>query len=658
MKYKKIKKYLKLRDRIIDPSLRSKSTIVFLLASLVPILFFSFIVIEMAKIEIERNSLDSLKSISKLIVRKIESHFGERISDIRVASEYYNIKTNLPILGRNLRDKQSSSYIKAKTMLDNQLKTFVKSYKYHDLMLLDGEGQIVYTAQKLHQKHLGERLPENISSVFLEGRKGIYISQVVKNIHHHQMPQMYISAPVQGFNGLQIGVIVLEIDMSGTINMINDRTGLKDTGETLIGAREGEKAVFINPLRHDSAPSLGKSVKLGADYAFPTQEAVRGNSGSGKSFDYRAEETIAVWSYIPLLRWGVVAKIDQNEAYAPIGKLKSTLFIITLFTVILIIFLSRKISQIIFKPLQQLTGKALHISNNKVWSAEETKNLNEVKVLEKTFDFMTTNLLQMHNQLEEKNVKLSEKIIEVENTKQQLIYSSKMKALGVMAGGMAHEINNPITIIVTTSKVLRKNIEKGKLSKELVFSYLEKIDLTVLRITKIVNGLRVISRDEASEEYSDCSFKELLNDSLALCQEKFKIAGVDLILDWENPALDEKISCLRVQLSQVLINLLGNAYDAIENLDEKWVRLELTKKPVEGKMVIELRVIDSGNGISQELHDKIFNPFFTTKEVGKGTGIGLSISKSIIEKHGGGFCIDDRMSNTTFIVQIPISKTS
>jgi signal transduction histidine kinase len=113
------------------------------------------------------------------------------------------------------------------------------------------------------------------------------------------------------------------------------------------------------------------------------------------------------------------------------------------------------------------------------------------------------------------------------------------------------------------------------------------------------------------------------------------------------------LDCREVQLSQVILNLLNNAFDAISELPNKWVHLE--SRMNEG--IIEIRVIDSGSGIPEELREKILQPFFTTKEVGQGTGLGLSISKGIIESHGGTLSIDIKSQNTCFVIQIPQAKT-
>ena len=110
-----------------------------------------------------------------------------------------------------------------------------------------------------------------------------------------------------------------------------------------------------------------------------------------------------------------------------------------------------------------------------------------------------------------------------------------------------------------------------------------------------------------------------------------------------------KVKCRPVQISQVIINLIGNACDAIESLPDKWIKIGI--RNASGPIV--LFVMDSGRGIPESIAKKIFQPFFTTKDVGKGTGLGLSISKGIMDAHGGSISVDFECENTCFLLSFP-----
>lgn len=252
--------------------------------------------------------------------------------------------------------------------------------------------------------------------------------------------------------------------------------------------------------------------------------------------------------------------------------------------------------------------------------------------------------LGVHKDITEK--KHIEKAIEAQNAK--LIASSKMSALGEMAGGIAHEINNPLAVILMLSSQLSEWVESGDpVDPEYLKQTLRSIGNTSQRIAKIVEGLRAFSRDGTNDPFQLTTLNTIIQDTLNLCHERFK--GKAVALSVNAVADDLAIECKPTQISQILLNLLNNAFDAVQALPEKWVRVETVDQPE----WIEIHVVDSGSGVPAETRGKIFNPFFTTKGVGKGTGLGLSISKGIVESHQGSLVLDDRSENTRFKVILP-----
>lgn len=234
---------------------------------------------------------------------------------------------------------------------------------------------------------------------------------------------------------------------------------------------------------------------------------------------------------------------------------------------------------------------------------------------------------------------------QLEEQRNQAIQASKLSSLGEMAGGIAHEINNPLTIISALSTRTKKNLLDKKIPVEKSFENLDKIIVTVDRIAKIIKGLRAFSRDSNGEAFRYKKVNEIIEMTLELCQERFRDNGIE-IKQYINP--DVEVHCREIQIVQVLVNLLNNSLDAISDLPEKWI--EISAGDLGGMVMI--RVTDSGNGIAQEVVDQIMLPFFTTKEVGKGTGLGLSISKGIIEAHEGKFYYELNEGHTSFVLEL------
>lgn len=225
--------------------------------------------------------------------------------------------------------------------------------------------------------------------------------------------------------------------------------------------------------------------------------------------------------------------------------------------------------------------------------------------------------------------------------------ASKMAALGEMAAGIAHEINNPLAIISGHVQQLKDMVENEDFEKTAMVEIADKVDQTAHRISKIIRSLRFFARDGQEDPFEEASVREIVNDTLEFCRQRFLSHSIDLRVQEIPEHLT--IECRAVQIGQVLLNLLNNAHDAIEALPERWIELSVETTSTH----VKIAVVDSGAGIASSIRARILEPFFTTKEVGKGTGLGLSISKGIVESHHGSLYFDPNSSHTRFVLEIP-----
>lgn len=228
-----------------------------------------------------------------------------------------------------------------------------------------------------------------------------------------------------------------------------------------------------------------------------------------------------------------------------------------------------------------------------------------------------------------------------------MAHASKMATLGQIVAGVAHEINNPVSTISLIAAILKRSSEDGAVSNDLVRTQAARLESCTQRISTIVSELRGFSRDTTKDAPRSESLRAIVTETLDLCSAGFSAKGISLICD-EIPE-EWKVVCRSSQLSQVLLNLLCNAQDAVLESDERWVRLEVGSS----KDWYELSVSDSGKGIPEEIRDKIMTPFFTTKPPGKGTGLGLSISGNIMVDHGGSLSLDESAPYTRFVIRLP-----
>lgn len=232
--------------------------------------------------------------------------------------------------------------------------------------------------------------------------------------------------------------------------------------------------------------------------------------------------------------------------------------------------------------------------------------------------------------------------LELAMQKSAVVHAEKMGALGRMAGEIAHEINNPLAIIQGNSHLLT-TMELPAEARAIAAT----IEATTTRISRVVKGMRALARDSRSDPLQLAQAAAVLQDTLVLCHDRVTSAGVKLHTPEAEPRLH--LRCRSSEICQVLVNLLNNALDAVEGRPGAWVRLELKEQGG----YLEFSVTDNGPGIPKAIRARIQEPFFTTKEAGKGLGLGLSISRTIVENHGGKIWLDEASQHTRFAFTVP-----
>jgi C4-dicarboxylate-specific signal transduction histidine kinase len=238
----------------------------------------------------------------------------------------------------------------------------------------------------------------------------------------------------------------------------------------------------------------------------------------------------------------------------------------------------------------------------------------------------------------------------IKEQEEKIMQSSHLAALGEMAGGIAHEINNPLTVITSSAKLILKNLYKeDELNKPVLIEKVDAIYKMAMRISEITFSMKNLSRDTGKDHFQPTLIQDIVSDVSSLFFERLNGQSIAFKINLSLPS--KSVYCSRVQVCQVLINLLNNAYDAVENCENSWIELTVS----ENHHATQFKVMDSGPGVISEIRDKIFDPFFTTKDIGKGSGLGLGLSKSIAEKHMGRFYLDQTSPHTSFILEIPKS---
>jgi len=237
---------------------------------------------------------------------------------------------------------------------------------------------------------------------------------------------------------------------------------------------------------------------------------------------------------------------------------------------------------------------------------------------------------------------------EIQESQESLVQSEKMRALGTLAAGVAHELNNPMMGILNYSQYCIKHTDKNnRCYKVMVDSERE-----ILRCIDIVNNLLTFSRKDNDNlhKFKITSCHDIMQRVFKLLSFRIEKENIQIELDYNEKSLPD-IMALDTQIQQVFLNLVSNSFDAMEKEETKILKINI----VHEETVVKIEIIDSGIGIPVRKQSTIFEPFFTTKPTGKGTGLGLSIVHGIIKLHGGSIeFVSEEGMGTTFTIKLPI----
>jgi len=392
--------------------------------------------------------------------------------------------------------------------------------------------------------------------------------------------------------------------------------------------------------------------------------------------------------------WMCGVGINDEDIFAPVQELRTILIWVSSVSALVIVLLTFSVARRITVPLKKLTLGAQVIAKGDYSQRVEVSGKDEIGTLARSFNEMAASLQERSQALIDLNRSLEEKVSErtreleatneevkkayqeLKETQFQLVQSEKMASLGQLVAGIAHEIKNPLNFVYGNTEFLKQYVEKmvslvklyeaeleqvGSNSKE-IEAFKQQIhyefmveDLNTLidnfeegarRIHSIISDLRTFSRMD-SDDFRKINIHDPIELSLNLLQNEYK-GRITIHKDYSELP---QVSCHSGKISQVFMNLLSNACQAINGEGEIWIRT----RPNNSYVCIEIE--DTGSGIEEGDLERIFEPFFTTKTVGKGTGLGLSISYAIVEQHDGRIEVDSKIGKgTTFRVLLPVSQ--
>lgn len=446
-----------------------------------------------------------------------------------------------------------------------------------------------------------------------------------------------LGVPIGGNEEYLSGAIVAKISLRQIMNKINTAKGkegsyifLVDNKGTLIGHSDYDQV----RRRQDVMGSQGVKILV------ENKDAKNIENGKFETMVYQSytnQMVLGVYGLTLIVNWGVIIEQPLDHAYLSIRQTISKIIVTLGILIILIGALSIFLVNLFMKSMNELA---------KGVEAVKSGNFN-YKIPKQTNDEVGVVIEAFNNMIEEiKKKKENESLV---------MLAEKRAAIGLLAAGVAHEINNPMNNLGFYTADLLERLETEDINElyhsETIQNYLEIMKEQINRCSSITHNLLKISR-EPSIEIKPINLYRVIEDILKLMEHRLKKQKINVKIDVDTT--DVFILSDESQMQQMLLNIITNAVDAME---EQGGTLTISIKKVEGEEVWLVKIIDTGYGIKEEVKGKIFDPFYTTKPIGKGTGLGLSISQVIVERMRGTIDIESKENMGTEIqIKFPISR--
>lgn len=228
--------------------------------------------------------------------------------------------------------------------------------------------------------------------------------------------------------------------------------------------------------------------------------------------------------------------------------------------------------------------------------------------------------------------------------------SQKIASISKMVDRIAHEINNPLMIIQGCSDIIKKSFDRNALDPQKLEKYTHRLNSNISRMSHIISSLKAFSNEENQDSYQISTLQFLVDEALQICRSEFDLSGIEIKVHF--PDQDVEVYAKRTELIDAFYHIFKNAIQAIDQNEEKWVKIEVTIKQDKAFLTIT----DSGLGIASEVVESILEPFFTTRPVGGGLGLGLTYSHGVINRHKGKIFYNSMSKNTEFIIELPQAK--
>jgi len=370
-------------------------------AVLVPLgLIVGFYIFEQVNQVIEKQYLQSLESLAEEKNSTINDYIDAHLKHVEELSHVPSVRYAMAELTALFHKDgiDSPAYKQAEKKYNAYFRPYLDRGEHYDLFMIDIQGNIVYSIK--HESDFttnletGSYSDTGLAQVFRESLNNLQVSNSSFAYYEpSKKPAAFIAAPII-YDNRVVGVVALQFDTQRFYEVVNNYTGLGKTGEVVVGQKVDDHILITAPLRHDSHAAFQRSVALDAPSALPIREGSQAETGSGMFIDWRGEKVLAVWQYIPALQWGMVVKIDAQEAFAYWQDLRKSLIVYAALALLLAYLLLSVVTRRITRPLRKLTQASIDVASGKqdIQLPELGHKDNEVSLLGSAFKAMVEQL--------------------------------------------------------------------------------------------------------------------------------------------------------------------------------------------------------------------------------------------------------------------------
>ena len=626
----------------------------FLLLTLLPLIAAAFLTTRTARQLLTDQIENNLRAMANNLGRQVETFLRGQERDLLVLAVNPGTAEAIDAFSAAWKNGalDESAHAAVAARFAPFLRRAAESIGTDDIYLIDPDGRIVFSTA--HGPDFGVKIDESPVAGTTLGRTAqsarftLGLEQSDFDFYGPDaLPATFIAVPVLA-GGKYRGLAVLQIGAAEINRVISDTSGLGATGEMVVVAEIGGELMAVAPTRHDPqaafrlrVPPEGPSAAL--------RDSMKGLPGFGPDTDYRGKAVHAVWQYLPALRWGVVVKVDDDEAFAPVSLLRKLSAGIALVSGLLAALAAWMVARSFSRPIEELTTAAHEVASGNLHRRAEVRSRNEIGELAGDFNHMTGQLREMIETMDEK-VRL--RTAELAEARDQAEEANRTKS--AFLANMSHELRTPMNAIIGYSEMLTEEMQD--LGQDEFIPDLKKIHSAGKHLLGLINDVLDLSKIEAGKMTVYCEtidvatmVREVESTVLPLVKKNNNHLEVEL------PADSGTMHSDLTKIRQMLFNLLSNASKFTE---KGKLRLVVTRSVENGADWLRFAVSDSGIGMTPEQMGRLFQAFSqadasTTRKFG-GTGLGLAISRDFCRLLGGDITVESVPGEgSTFTVALP-----